>query len=113
MQPSKTPIKRSGQPLYSAKVLGDLHYEYPQIKISEVPKTLNLGLVPDRVEGWVRALGFPPFFSFPGPPGLTRAADRKRTVGLPSSSHRQIRAIRRSTSKELSLVSPGGPGPTD
>ena len=30
------------------------------------------GLVLGRVESWVRALGFSPFFSFPGPPGLIR-----------------------------------------
>ena len=31
------------------------------------------GLVLGRVESWVRAFGFSPFFSFPGPPGFTRA----------------------------------------
>ena len=35
------------------------------------------GLVLGRVESWVRALGFSPFFSFPGPPGIIRAADQK------------------------------------
>ena len=35
------------------------------------------GLVLGRVESWVGALGFSPFFSFPGPPGFTRAADQK------------------------------------
>ena len=40
------------------------------------------GLVLGRVESWVRALGFSPFFSFPGPPGFTRAADQKSLLEL-------------------------------
>ena len=43
---SNTPITRSGQPLYSVKVLRGLHYyEDPQIKIFlKIPKILNLQL---------------------------------------------------------------------
>ena len=37
---------------------------------------LTCYLVLGRVESWVRALGFSPFFSFPGPPGFTRAAPK-------------------------------------
>ena len=47
MQPSNTPITRSGQPLYSVKVFVGIFIilEDPEIKISEDSKILNLETV--------------------------------------------------------------------